>query len=73
MTTEMSGPPGAASAAPRCTECDAALAARVLSDEVVTVREVSVVFRRGTDFLVCERCLTTFRVEDVRDGHPLPV
>jgi uncharacterized protein with PIN domain len=68
----MSGPPADAPARPRCSECGAPLASRVLPAEVVTVGDLSVVFRRTTDFLVCERCLTTFRVEDVRDGHPLP-
>lgn len=67
----MSGPP--AHPTPRCTECGAALASRVLPGEVVTIGDLSVVFRRTTDFLICERCLATFRVGDVRDGHPLPV
>jgi hypothetical protein len=58
---------------PRCTECDGALAARVLPEKVVTIGEVSIAFRRETDFLVCERCFSTFRVQDVRAGHPLPV
>jgi hypothetical protein len=57
----------------RCTECGGALADRILPDGVVTVGEVSVAFRRETDYLVCERCFATFRVQDVRAGHPLPV
>jgi hypothetical protein len=69
----MSGPPADASVPLRCTECGAPLASRVLPGEVITIGDLSVVFRRTTDFLVCERCLATFRVEDVRDGHPLPV
>jgi hypothetical protein len=58
---------------PQCTECDAPLASRILPNGVVTVGETSVAFRRDTDYLVCERCFATFRVQDVRAGHPLPV
>jgi hypothetical protein len=56
-----------------CTECGAPLASRVLPDGVVTVGDLSVPFRRETDFVVCERCLATFRIEDVRDGLSRPV
>ncbi|HEX5949241.1 MAG TPA: hypothetical protein VFZ45_06730 [Actinomycetota bacterium] len=56
-----------------CTECGAPLASGVLPDGVVTVGEVAVPFRRETDFLLCQRCLATYRVEDVRDGLPRPV
>jgi uncharacterized protein with PIN domain len=73
VTLEMDGPSADAPVRPRCTECGASLASRVLPGEVVTVGDISLVFRRTTDFLVCERCLATFRVEDVRDGYPLPV
>lgn len=58
---------------PRCTECGSPLAAGVLPDGVVTVDDLSVSFRRETDFVVCERCFATFRAEDVRDGVPRPV
>jgi uncharacterized protein with PIN domain len=62
-----------ATPAPRCTECGSPLAARVLHDAVVTVGDLSIRFRRETDFVVCERCLATFRIADVRDGLPQPV
>ncbi|MGH2674092.1 MAG: hypothetical protein ACRDKA_09155 [Actinomycetota bacterium] len=68
--TEMSGSPWAS---PQCTECGAPLASRVLPDGVVTIGHLSVEFRRETDFVVCERCLATFRARDVRDGLPRPV
>lgn len=68
---EMSGSP-ALSPVP-CPACGAPLASRVLPDEVVTVGDLRVPFRRDTDFLVCERCLATFRVEDVRDGLARPI
>ena len=58
---------------PRCTECGALLAPGMLPDGVVVVDGVEVPFRRETDFLVCERCLTTYRVEDVRHGQAHPV
>jgi hypothetical protein len=45
----------------------------VLAEGVVTVGDLSVPFRRETDFVLCERCLATFRVEDVRDGLSRPV
>jgi len=59
--------------APRCTECGSPLAARVLPEVVVTVGDLSVPFRRETDFVLCERCLATYRIEDVRDGFSRPV
>ena len=68
---EMSGSP--ASPAPRCTECGAPLAARLLPEGVLTVGDLSVPFRRETDFVLCELCLATFRIEDVRDGLSRPV
>ena len=68
---EMSGSPGAMPVS--CTECGARLASRVRPDGAVTVGELTVPFRRETDFLLCERCLATFRVGDVRDGLPRPV
>jgi len=66
-------PESSRSSQARCTECGGALAARILGDEVVTVGDVSVAFRRDTDYLVCEGCFATFRVQDVRAGHALPV
>lgn len=70
MTVEMSDPQVMPVS---CTECGAPLASGVLPDGVVTVGEVAVPFRRETDFLLCQRCLATYRVEDVRDGLPRPV
>jgi hypothetical protein len=59
--------------APRCTECGSPLAASELSEGVVTIGDLSVPFRRGTDFVLCELCLATFRIGDVRDGLSHPV
>ena len=59
--------------APRCTECGALLASHLLPGGVVVVDGVEVPFRRETDFVVCERCLATYRVVDVRDGEAHPV
>jgi uncharacterized protein with PIN domain len=72
VVAEMSVSPPAMPA-PRCTECGSPLAVRVLAEGVVTVGDLSVPFRRETDFVLCERCLATFRVEDVRDGLSRPV
>jgi hypothetical protein len=59
--------------APRCTDCGAPLASRIRPDGVIVLGDQNVPFRRETDFLVCGRCLATFRAEDVRDGVPRPV
>lgn len=58
---------------PRCTECGAPLSSRMLPDGVVVVGDIEVPFRRETDFVVCQRCLATYRAEDVRDGVFRPV
>ena len=63
----------AASPTPRCTECGALLASRVLPDGVVVLGDLSVPFRRETDFVLCDRCLATFRAGDVRFGKLRPV
>jgi hypothetical protein len=57
---------------PSCTECGAPLASP-LPDGMVVVGDVTVPFRRETDFVVCRRCMTTFRVEDIRKGISRPV
>ena len=72
VVAEMSVSPPAMPA-PRCTECGSPLAARVLDWGIVTVGDLSVPFRRETDFVLCELCLSTFRIEDVRDGLARPV
>jgi len=38
------------------------------SDGAVRVGEVSVAFRRHTDFVACPSCLRAFRVHDIRAG-----
>jgi hypothetical protein len=58
---------------PSCTECGALLAPRILPDGVAVLGDLSVPFRRETDFVLCDRCLATFRAEDVRDGRLRPV
>jgi hypothetical protein len=45
----------------------------MLPDGVVVVGDIEVPFRRETDFVVCQRCLATYRAEDVRDGVFRPV
>jgi hypothetical protein len=59
--------------APRCTECGTPLASRLSPDGIIVIGDLQVPFRRETDFLVCQGCLSTFRSEDVRDGLPQPV
>ncbi|HYZ11686.1 MAG TPA: hypothetical protein VE962_07305 [Actinomycetota bacterium] len=68
----MSGWPTAVPA-PRCTECGTPLASRMLPDGIVVIGDLRVPFRRATDFVVCERCMTTFWSRDVRDGMLRPV
>jgi uncharacterized protein with PIN domain len=59
--------------APRCTECGTPLVSRMLPEGTVVIGDLKVPFRRETDFVLCERCLATFRIEDVRDGLARPV
>jgi len=54
------------SPAARCPDCGAALAVSLLPDGSVSAGEVTVSFRRHTDYVVCERCLVSHRVEDLR-------
>lgn len=72
VLAEMSVSPPAMPA-PRCTECGSPLVARVLPGGAVALGDVSIPFRRDTDFVLCELCLSTFRIEDVRDGLSRPV
>ncbi len=57
----------------RCTECGSVLVEDFTDQGVVMVGEVSVAFRRHTDFVSCRNCLSLYRALDLRRGHPVPV
>lgn len=46
------------------------LASAVGSDEVVTVWDLHVTMRRHTDFVLCQRCLALYQVDDLRQDLP---
>jgi hypothetical protein len=37
------------------------------SDVVVTLAGLEVTFRRDTDFVICPRCLSSYRAADLRE------
>ncbi|MGH2661483.1 MAG: hypothetical protein ACRDH8_01485 [Actinomycetota bacterium] len=57
----------------RCVECGTPLVQSVTPDDVVTLRGQRIRFRRVTDFVVCRRCSSLYRVEDIRAGRAFPV
>jgi len=49
-----------------CT-CGQPLVMGVGSDVVVTLAGLEVTFRRDTDFVICPRCLSSYRAADLRE------
>jgi DNA-directed RNA polymerase subunit RPC12/RpoP len=58
----MTDSPGAA----RCPHCGSPLAVSLLPDGSVSTEDLTVSFRRHTDYVVCERCLVSHRVDELR-------
>jgi hypothetical protein len=50
----------------RCPGCGASLAVSLRPDGSITTSDLTVTFRRRTDFVVCDRCLVSHRVDDLR-------
>jgi hypothetical protein len=59
--------------APKCVECGEPLAQAITPEDVITLKGHRVRFRRHTDFLLCKKSMTLYRVNDVREGKILPV
>lgn len=57
----------------RCVECGTPLVQSVTPEDVITIGGQRVRFRRVTDFVVCRRCSSLYRVEDLRAGRAPPV
>jgi uncharacterized protein with PIN domain len=62
----MTGSPATA----RCPDCGAPLAISLRPDGSVTTADLTVTFRRHTDYVVCDRCLVSHRVAELR-GRPV--
>ena len=60
-------------AAPRCVECGEPLARAITPEDVITLKGHTVRFRRHTDFLLCQKSMTLYRITDVREGNIVPV
>jgi hypothetical protein len=60
-------------AAPRCVECGEPLAKAITPDDVITLKGHRVRFRRHTDFLLCQKSMTLYRITDIREGKIIPV
>lgn len=58
----MTGSPAAA----RCPDCGSPLNVSLLPDGSVSMEDLTVSFRRHTDYIVCERCLVSHRVDELR-------
>jgi hypothetical protein len=59
--------------APRCVECGEPLAQAITPEDVITLKGHTVRFRRHTDFLLCQKSMTLYRITDVRAGNIKPV
>jgi hypothetical protein len=59
--------------APRCVECGEPLARAITPEDVITLKGHTVRFRRHTDFLLCQKSMTLYRITDVRAGNIVPV
>jgi hypothetical protein len=49
-----------------CPGCGSSLSVSLLPDGSVSTADITVTFRRHTDYVVCERCLVSHRVGDLR-------
>lgn len=58
---------------PHCVRCGEPLLQAITPDGVVTLGGRRVRFRRNTDFVVCDRCLSLYRVRDLQEGRMVPV
>jgi hypothetical protein len=55
-----------APAVARCPGCGSPLSVSLLPDGSIRTADITVTFRRHTDYVVCERCLVSHRVGDLR-------
>jgi DNA-directed RNA polymerase subunit RPC12/RpoP len=53
-------------AAARCPDCGSPLAVSLRPDGSLSMEDLTVSFRRHTDYIVCERCLVSHRVDELR-------
>lgn len=58
---------------PPCSVCGSPMLEAVTPDEVVTFEGERLRFTRHTDFVACPKCMTLYRIEDLRLGKAIPV
>lgn len=56
-----------------CAVCQVSLLEGMSPGEVVTIGGRRLRFQRKTDFIVCQRCLALYRVQDLSEGRVVPV
>jgi hypothetical protein len=58
---------------PPCAVCGSDLLESLTRDEAVALGGSRVRFRRDTDFVMCPKCFTLYRIGELREGQAVPV
>ena len=58
---------------PPCVVCGHVLLESVTPHEIIAFGGQRLRFERHTDFVVCQGCMTLYRIEDLRVGRAIPL
>jgi hypothetical protein len=58
---------------PPCVVCGSGLLEALTPREVIALGGSRLRFQRNTDFVLCPKCFTLYRIGDLREGRAIPI